>query len=252
VSRQHQFRTDDLAGILSYALGHRPDEFGLVPDSDGFVPVKRLLQALREEPEWSHVREGLLREVLVSEKRELFECRGPLIRARARRFSLDLENPSSPPSGLVFSPIRRRAHPHVLEHGLEPRPDGPHILTADRDTAARIGRRTDPAPVILEIHVPSHGDGAVPLYAFGDLFLAPEIPSEDIVGPPLGREHRKEIERAEKAGRKEETRTPRDRGFESGTFLLEADRDPDPLRRAARGRKRRTWKENARKTRREK
>ncbi len=252
MTRQHQFRVDNLSSILVYVLGHRPDEFGLVPDMDGFIAIKRLLQALREEPDWSHVREGLLREVLVSERRDLFDCRGPLIRACERRFTLDLENPASPPSGLVFSPIRKRAHPRVLEHGLELRPDAPHILTADKDMAMRIGRRTDPSPVILEIHIPTHGEGASPVYAFGDLFLAWQVPFEDIVGPPLEKERRKELERAEKASPKKEMRPPKGRDFEAGTFFMDPERDPDPARRTARGRKRRTWKENARRQRREK
>ncbi len=252
VTRRHQFGIDNLSSILVYVLGHRPDEFGLVPDIDGFIPIKRLLQALREEPDWSHVREGMLREVLVSENRVLLDCQGPLIRAGERRFRLDLENPVSPPSGLVFSPVRKRAHPHVLEHGLEPRADGPHILTADQDMAMRIGLRTDPSPVILEIHIPAHGEGAVPVYAFGDLLLARRIPSEDIVGPPLAKDRRKELDRAEKETPKEETRHSKGRDIQAGTFFLDPDRDPDPVRRAARGRKRRTWKENARRQRREK
>jgi putative RNA 2'-phosphotransferase len=34
--------------MLSYVLGRRPDEFGLVPDADGFVRLKDLLKALHE------------------------------------------------------------------------------------------------------------------------------------------------------------------------------------------------------------
>lgn len=252
MTKQHQFRIDNLSSLLVYVLGHGPAEFGLVPDTDGFVPVKRLLQALREESEWSHVREGMLREVLLSEKREQFDCQGTLIRARDRRFILDVENPVSPPSGLVFSPIRKRAHPYVLENGLEPRPEGFHILTADQDMALRLGRRTDPSPVILEIHIPAYGEGAVPVYAFEGLFLARHIPSEDIVGPPLGKDRRKGLDKPEKTTEKEEMRSPRGRDFQAGTFVLDPDRDPDPFRRAAGGRKRRTWKENARRQRREK
>ena len=249
MSKQHRFQVEDLGRLMVYALGHRPDEFGLVPDEDGFVPVKRLLQSIREEPGWSHVREGLLREVLVHE-RERFETDGTRIRARERRFRIDMSSPVPPPGGLLFSPIRKRAHPHALEHGLERRPDGPHILTADRETALRIGRRIDPSPVLLELHVPVEGEAAVPLYPLGDLLLAWEVPAEAVVGPPLSKEQQKALEKAPKAERKEKRETGR-RDFEAGTFALDAERDPDPARRGAKGRKRRTWKEKARKIRRE-
>jgi putative RNA 2'-phosphotransferase len=248
MAKQHRFHVEDLSRLLTYALGHRPDEFGLVPDAEGFVPVKRLLQALREEPGWSHVREGLLREVLVHD-RERFETEGPRIRARERRFQVDLARPVPPPAGLLFSPVRKRAHAHVLEHGLEARADGPHILTADRETALRIGRRTDPSPVILEVHIPAEGERAVPLYPFGDLLLAWEVPAGAVVGPTLSKEQQKALEKPSKAERKDE-REAGTRSFEAGTFTLDARRDPDPARRG-KGRKRRTWKEKARKQRRE-
>jgi putative RNA 2'-phosphotransferase len=249
MAKQHRFQVEDLSRLLAYALGHRPDEFGLVPDAEGFVPVKRLLQALREEPGWSHVREGLLREVLVHD-RERFEAEGSRIRARERRFQLELSSPVAPPSGLLFSPVRKRAHPNALENGLEARPDGPYILTTDRETALRIGRRSDPSTVVLEVHIPDEGEGAVPLYRFGDLLLAWEVPPEAIVGPPLSKEQQKVLEKAAREKRDEKREGVR-RGFEAGTFTLDADRDPDPSRRGGKGRKRRTWKEKARKQRRE-
>lgn len=250
MTKQHRFQVEHLSRLLIYVLGHRPDEFGLVPDVDGFVQVKRLLQAIREEPGWGHVREGLLREVLMSEDRDHFDSDGTRIRVLDRRFQLDMEHPVPPPSGLLFSPIRKRAHPHVLEHGLEPRPEGAHILTPDRDLAYRIGLRTDPSPVLLEIHVPTQGPGAFPLYAFGDLLLAQAIPAEALVGPPLSKDQQKALDKPLKGGGREK-RPPQRRNFEPGSFVLDAERDPDASRRGPKGRKRRTWKEKARKYRRE-
>jgi len=251
VSKHHRFRVDELSRIMVYVLGHRPDEFGLVPDSDGFLPVKRLLQALREEPGWSSFNEGALREVLLSEHRGDFEIDGTRIRATERRFQTHPLIPVEPPSGLLFTAVRRRAHSHALEHGLKPRPDGPHILSQDRDMALRMGRRMDASPVILEIRIPSGGQGSAPLSAFGTLFLAVEIHPEAIVGPPLSRDQQRALEQPEEPlfERKKAARGPQ---FDAGTFLLEAERDPDRSRRDSKGRKRRTWKETSRKIRREK
>ena len=38
-----------LAKFLAYILGNRPDEFGLVPDPDGYVKIKALLKVLRHQ-----------------------------------------------------------------------------------------------------------------------------------------------------------------------------------------------------------
>ena len=35
-----------LSKFLEYALGRNPDEFGLVPDGDGFVRIKELAESI--------------------------------------------------------------------------------------------------------------------------------------------------------------------------------------------------------------
>ena len=35
-----------LAKFIAYILGHKPDEFGLVLEKDGFVKIKEFLKAL--------------------------------------------------------------------------------------------------------------------------------------------------------------------------------------------------------------
>jgi putative RNA 2'-phosphotransferase len=47
---------ETLARMLAYLLGRRPDEFGLVLEEGGWVPVTKLLQALHEEPGFARVR----------------------------------------------------------------------------------------------------------------------------------------------------------------------------------------------------
>jgi len=249
VSKRHRFQVEELARFLVYMLGHRPDEFGLVPDADGYIPIKRLLQAAREEPGWRHVGEGLLREVLLSEHRGLFEAEENRIRAAERHYHLDLKTPVQPPSGLLYIPVRKRAHFHALEKGLGSHPNGFHVLTQDPDMAQRIGHRSDPSPVLLEVRIPQRGEGALPLYPFGDLFLAEEIPAKDIVGPPLGKDDLRAFEPPRKAPSKERPSPGKSR-LDAGTFTLDSSRDPDRSRREKKGRKRRTWKEDARKNRR--
>ena len=61
---------------MTYILGHNPDEFGLVPDREGFITFKELLWAFHEEPGWSYVRQSSINEVLLSEDRTSFEVKG--------------------------------------------------------------------------------------------------------------------------------------------------------------------------------
>jgi len=50
--------------LLNYILGNRPDEFGLVPDKEGYISLKELLKAINEEPNMAYVRETHIQEVL--------------------------------------------------------------------------------------------------------------------------------------------------------------------------------------------
>jgi len=243
--RQQQMRTEGLSRFLLYVLGHRPDEFGLVPDESGFISCKELLQALGEEEGWRHVRRSHIHEVLLGNDRALFQSEDERLRSTDHRWELDVHRPVLPVPTILYAAIRRRAHPVVMEHGLKKPGDRPLVLSASRDMAARIGRRRGPDPVILEILGAAAAENGVAFYGFGDLFLSPDIPVRFIAGPPVPKdvmEGRKEKDKtADKPSKVPSSPTP-------GTFVLDPSRDPD-LFRQSKGRKRKGWKEAARKMR---
>jgi putative RNA 2'-phosphotransferase len=53
-----------LEKLLRYALGNQPDEFGLVLSDDGFVPVKELVTALKEEDGFRWLNETRVKELI--------------------------------------------------------------------------------------------------------------------------------------------------------------------------------------------
>ncbi len=230
---------------MLYILGHKPDEFGLVPDREGFVTYKEFLWALHEEPGWGYVREGHINEVLLGKDRALFEPEEHRIRALDRRWTLDLENPTHALPKILFVAVRRKAHPVVMEKGLKAMEGRPLVLSPDPEMAVRIGRRRDHKPVVLEIMAASAREAGIFFYTFGLLYLTDQIPAQFINGPPVSRE---DVRIPERKREKREAGRP---NFEAGTFVLDLDRDPDRSRRA-KGRKRKGWKEEARKSRRKK
>jgi len=228
---------------MIYLLGHRPDEFGLVPDEEGFLGFKELLRAIHEEPGWGYVREGHFREVLAGKDRVLFETEGERIRAVERRWRHELNQPAADTPKILFAGVRRRAHPMVMEKGLSA--SKRIVLSPDRGMAMRIAQRRDQKPVILEVMTgPAREHGTV-FYPFGGLFLADRIPAPCIIGPPVTEEMRQAMELA----RTRKEKPPEISPFTPGSFVLDLARDPDHSRRI-KGRKRKGWKEEARKTRR--
>ncbi len=228
---------------MVYVLGHRPDEFGLIPDLTGYVTYKELLWAIHEEPGWGYVRQGHINEVLLGKDRNLFQSEENQIRALDRRWHLELENTSQSLPKILYIEVRRKAHPHVMEKGLSSNLEKYLILSSDRDMAHRIGRRRDQEPVLLEIMASAAQKEGILFYSFGDLFLTYQIPARFISGPPVSKEDIKPS--AQEAGKGQKKRPD----FEAGTFVLDINRDPDSHRRL-KGKKRRGWKEETRKIRR--
>ena len=243
MQRRSQIRVIDLSRFLIYILAHRPDEFGLTPDSEGFLPLKELLQGLHEEPGWGYVREGHIREVLIGKDKALFVWEQARIRAAQKRWHLDFLTPSETVPKILFAAIRRKAHLLVMEKGLFS--NRPVVLSPNRDMALRIGRRRDRKPILLEVMTEPAQQEGISFHAFGDLFLAKGIPPEFISGPPVHEEIR------EPQPPKKEKTVPPPSILTGGTFVLDVHRDPD-LSRRRKGRKARGWKENSRKMRRSK
>jgi len=230
-----------------YVLGHRPDEFGLAPDREGFVAYRELLQALHEEEDWRYVRRSHINEILLGNDRTHFQSDNERIRSRDCRWEMDLHHPAMSLPKVLFTAVRQKAHPVVMEKGLKGYGDRLLILSPARDMALRIGRRRDKNPVVLEILAETAAQKGTAFYSFGDLFLSPEIPSRFISGPPAPREVLERGKEKEPSGEKAVKFRP---SPTPGTFILDPSRDPD-LYRKAKGKKRKGWKEAARKMRKE-
>lgn len=230
-------------------LGYRPYEFGLVPDMDGFVLYKELLQAIHEEQGWHYVRQSHINEVLLGKDRSLFQQEQKHIRVLDRQWQMDLDKPSETLPKLLFTPIRRKAHPVVMEKGLKSAEAKHLVLSPDPDMVLRIGKRRDQKPVLLEVMASSAQSEGILFHAFGDLFLCTEIPAGFIAGPQVSKEILESLRAAAEA--KKEAVRPKPADFTPGTFLLDPSRDTD-LTRRAKGKKRKGWKEEAREIRKSK
>jgi len=182
--------TQILAKFIAYILERRPDEFGLVIDSEGYIKIKELLKALNEEKEFRHVRRSDLNEILYSIANPPFEIADNRIRAKNRDL-LPRPDVARDLPKLLYTYIRRKAHPFVADKGIFPSGYHQVVLTSRRDLAERIGKRIDPQPVILTVHVQKSLDNDVRFYqagAGGLLFLATSIPPDCFSGPALPKE----------------------------------------------------------------
>lgn len=174
--------------FLIYVLGHRPDEFGLFPDEDGFVTVKEMLKGLHEESGWRHIRKNHIKELFLTLPSLEIEQEGDRIRAK-NRGPLPIPEPVLDPPKLVFSSIRRKSYPAVCKHGIRPAGYPFVILTETRSWAERLGKRKDSDPVILEVQTVLVQEQKIDILRRGEsLYSAINIPVGCFHGPPLDKE----------------------------------------------------------------
>jgi putative RNA 2'-phosphotransferase len=237
---KHVRKVDTLSRLMHYILGNRPDEFGLVPDQEGFILIKELIKVIHEEPAMAYVRQSHVMEAILHDRGDLFEVAERKIRSTKRSFvSLAARDPLADPPKLLFKGVKRKAYPYVLTHGLLPGAEDHVVMTSDRDLAVRIANRQDQRPVILEIQAQAASNTGTAFFAFGDsLYVADRVPARFINGPPLP---------ADLPEKRDPSKTRQE--FAPGSFILDLDKDPD-RKRGDRARKKRGWKEETRRSRR--
>ena len=140
-------KQESLARLLLYALGVSPQEFYLLPDAQGWVSIKELMQALGQDEHSPNVREGAIREAVTLLAPQDLEITPSHIRARQRQ-PLAMEYAVQPPGQLYYA-VKSRAYHHILTHGLLAGEQGPLVLSPARELALSLGQRRGGNDVIV-------------------------------------------------------------------------------------------------------
>jgi putative RNA 2'-phosphotransferase len=220
MDKRTRHRIISLAKFLNYVLSQRPDEFGLVPDQEGFVSLKELLQAVNEEEGWRYVRRSHVQEIFWSQEHPGLQIMEGRIRAApAHHFETCFTFPPSRPPKLLYYGASRRAYPHILEQGLKSAANESFRLSTSREMALRIARRKDPQPIILEVFAEKAWERGISFRRVNELIFLVESLSPDLFfGPPPPKEREKPVQR------KAEKVPPL-----PGSFFLDMSKSPQGL-----------------------
>lgn len=167
---------DRLSRFLSFLLRHRPPEYPLSFDRQGFVAWSDLFR--RVQTRYPDATEEDVREIVTAADKQRFELRDDKVRATyGHSFPVDLGGESvAPPEELYFGTARDLAQ-SILREGLKPRGRAYVHLSASIDEAEAVGRRRDPAPAIIVVAARAAQQSGIDFYSSGPLYLAPQIPS---------------------------------------------------------------------------
>jgi putative RNA 2'-phosphotransferase len=148
--------------LLSYVLRHRPDSIGLALDAHGWAGVDELLARL--EADGRRVDRALLERVVAENDKQRFAFSEDGTRIRASQghsIAVDLQLRAAEPPAVLYHGTASRFLKSILASGLRAGSRHHVHLSADVQTAIRVGARHG-FPVVLAVDaLRMHADGIV-------------------------------------------------------------------------------------------
>ncbi|QKG26243.1 RNA 2'-phosphotransferase [Actinomadura verrucosospora] len=170
-------RTVKISKYLAKHLRHRPERIGLALDAGGWARVPDLLDAAARHG-FPITRAELEHVVAVNDKRR-YALDGDRIRAvQGHSIDVDLGLPAVPPPELLYHGTTEAAAPAIRREGLRRMDRHAVHLSADPETARRVGARRG-RPVVLVVEAGRMAaDGHAFRVSANGVWLAGAVPPE--------------------------------------------------------------------------
>ncbi|MEU1162450.1 RNA 2'-phosphotransferase [Streptomyces sp. NPDC005921] len=170
-------RTVKVSKYLSKHLRHQPERIGLTLDEAGWVEIDTLLAAVAAHG-FPVTREEL-DHVVASNDKQRFAIDGSRIRAsQGHSIEVELGLPPAPPPPYLYHGTVARNLDAIRTEGLRPMNRHDVHLSADRETATRVGARRG-RPVVLSVDAGAmHRDGHVFHVSANGVWLTRAVPPE--------------------------------------------------------------------------
>ncbi|MER6382281.1 RNA 2'-phosphotransferase [Streptomyces sp. NPDC001250] len=168
-------RTVKVSKYLSKHLRHQPERIGLTLDPAGWVEIDTLIAAAAAHG-FRITREELDHVVATNDKRR-FAIEGSRIRAsQGHSIEVDLGLPPATPPPYLYHGTVARSLDAIRADGLRPMNRHDVHLSADRETATRVGARRG-RPVVLTVDAGAmHRDGHIFRVSANGVWLTRAVP----------------------------------------------------------------------------
>lgn len=176
-----------LSKFLSLVLRHRPDEYGLQMDLEGWVNFEDLIDVLAAEDVVGENAEEIVQDLVESGDRPRFQIADGRIRALYGHSSrVNLEYPECEPPDTLYHGTTMENARRIQENGLPPAGRAYVHLSSTADEAMNIGRRHDDHPVLIEIDTFGAIEKGIKFYQATELiWLCPALPADVCKVPEL-------------------------------------------------------------------
>jgi putative RNA 2'-phosphotransferase len=168
-----------LSKFLSLVLRHRPDEYGLQMDDQGFVEFESLIDVIVAEDIAAETAEDDVREIVEGSDRRRFEISDGRIRALYGHSSrVHLDYPEDDPPAELYHGTSPQVARRILSEGMRPAGRAYVHLSSTPEEAEAVGRRNADDPVIVKVDTAKAREEGVTFHQATDLiWLCPDIPA---------------------------------------------------------------------------
>lgn len=144
-------QTTHLSKLLSYILRHKPEEYGIILDENGYTNVDELINKLNAHNE--NINFEILQYIVDTNNKKRFAFNDDLTKIRASQghsIEVELGYTEKQPPAILYHGTVEKFLPAIMKEGLQ-KMERHHVhLSADKTTAIKVGERRG-KPIILEI-----------------------------------------------------------------------------------------------------
>ena len=163
---------------ISLILRHKPETIGITLDEHGWANVDELIAGVsRTHP----LTMELLEEIVRTDEKQRYSFNGDktLIRAnQGHSIPVDVELPRLEPPAVLYHGTGRKYVPSIDRQGLLPKSRLYVHLSADEDTAVKVGRRHG-EPIVYTVQAGKMSADGHPFYrSVNGVWLTKEVPTE--------------------------------------------------------------------------
>lgn len=174
----------DISKTISYALRHKPEEFSLKLDKEGWVNFDVFCKALAEHKPATYIDKEIIEKIIAESEKKRFELVDGKIRATyGHSISTKIKFKESVPPDILFHGTSHAAYKQICKEGLKPMNRQYVHLSVDIATAKKVGMRHDKNPVILTVDAAKmHSDGMKFFHSANDgTWMCEKVPSKYII-----------------------------------------------------------------------
>ena len=187
---------EQIGRTMAGALRHFPEKFELTMDSQGFVPMRDFVNALKKQRDrWHWVRPHHVIAIIETDPKGRYQVSNDLIRATyGHSISLELNLPTDHIPETLYYPTSKEETDIVLETGLKPSDRKMVHLSKTYQDALNAGKVRVEDPVILEVDAKRAVDEGVVIQRAGKtVFLVQDISSQYLKRAPTPEEQTEEL-----------------------------------------------------------